>query len=133
MSQERPLLGFGEVRHTRLRPRRHAFVYPTCFLMLPMRGLTATAGPLAVNRRGAISFHDTDHGDGRSPAEGGALAWLDALLQAEGIDDATGQVWLHCYPRLWGHPFKPVRFWLCHRPAGRQSCHRQAGQRLQAQ
>ena len=118
MSPDHPLLGFGEVRHTRLRPRRHAFVYPTFFLMLPMRGLAATAGPLAVNRRGAISFHDTDHGDGRSAAEGGALAWLDALLQAEGIDDATGQVWLHCYPRMWGHTFKPVSFWYCHRPDG---------------
>ena len=118
MSPDHPLLGFGEVRHTRLRPRRHAFVYPTCFLMLPMRGLADTAGALAVNRRGAISFHDADHGDGRSPAEGGALGWLDALLQAEGIADATGQVWLHCYPRMWGHSFKPVSFWYCHRPDG---------------
>ena len=118
MSPDRPLLGFGEVRHTRLRPRHHAFVYPTCFLMLPMRNLSETAGALAINRRGAISFHDTDHGDGRSAAQGGALAWIDALLQAEGIDDATGQVWLHCYPRMWGHTFKPVSFWYCHRPDG---------------
>ena len=29
MNTDRPQLGFGEVRHTRLRPRRHAFVYPT--------------------------------------------------------------------------------------------------------
>ncbi len=42
-----PLIGFGQVRHTRLRPRRHAFAYPTFFLMLPMRslpGLARTAG-----------------------------------------------------------------------------------------
>ena len=31
MKSDRPLIGFGEVRHTRLRPRHHAFVYPTCF------------------------------------------------------------------------------------------------------
>ena len=37
------LFGFGEVRHTRLRPRHHAFVYPTCFLMLPMRSLPEAA------------------------------------------------------------------------------------------
>jgi hypothetical protein len=39
--QARPLMGFGEVRHTRLRPARNAFVYPTYFLMLPMRSLRA--------------------------------------------------------------------------------------------
>ena len=43
-------LGEGEVRHTRLRPVRHAFVYPTWFLMLPLRSLTPE-GPLAINRR----------------------------------------------------------------------------------
>ena len=97
-----PLIGFGQVRHTRLRPRRHAFAYPTFFLMLPMRNLSEADSPLAVNRSGAISFHDVDHGDGRSAAQGGALAWLDELLRTEGITEATGEVWLHCYPRVLG-------------------------------
>ena len=117
-----PLIGFGQVRHARLRPQRHAFAYSTFFLMLPMRSLVnpATArGALAVNRRGAISFHDVDHGDGRSAAQGGALAWLDELLRTEGITDATGEVWLHCYPRVLGYTFKPVSFWYCHRADGR--------------
>ncbi len=110
-----PLLGFGQVRHTRLRPKRHAFAYRTFFLMLPMRTLAqAPSGSLAVNRPGAISFHDVDHGDGRSPQQGGALAWLDELLRSEGITDATGEVWLHCYPRVLGYTFKPVSFWYCH-------------------
>ena len=113
-----PLLGFGQVRHTRLRPRHHAFSYPTFFLMLPMRSLAAQPGALPVNRRGAISFHDADHGDGRGPQQGGALAWLDELLHSEGVDDATGQVWLHCYPRVLGYTFKPVSFWYCHRGDG---------------
>lgn len=113
-----PLIGFGQVRHTRLRPKKHAFAYRTFFLMLPMRSLSGAQSALAVNRRGAISFHDTDHGDGRSAAQGGALAWLDALLRAEGIDDATGEVWLHCYPRVLGYTFKPVSFWYCHRTDG---------------
>lgn len=112
------LIGFGQVRHTRLRPRRHAFAYPTFFLMLPMRSLPGMPTPLAVNRRGAISFHDVDHGDGRSAAQGGALAWLDDLLRTEGITDATGEVWLHCYPRVLGYTFKPVSFWYCHRTDG---------------
>ena len=113
-----PLIGFGQVRHTRLRPRRHAFAYPTFFLMLPMRSLPGLGSALAVNRSGAISFHDVDHGDGRSAAQGGALAWLDELLRTEGITDATGEVWLHCYPRVLGYTFKPVSFWYCHRADG---------------
>jgi len=113
-----PLIGFGHVHHSRVRPRQHAFTYRTFFLQLPMRQLPGYAGALAVNRAGAISFHDTDHGDGRSPQQGGALAWLDELLQAEGIDDATGEAWLHCYPRVWGYTFKPVSFWYCHRSDG---------------
>lgn len=110
-----PLIGFGEVRHTRLRPNHHAFAYATFFLLLPMRSLQAGSDVLAVNRRGALSFHDIDHGDGRSVREGGALAWMEELLRAEGIDDATGEIWLHCYPRMWGYAFKPVSFWYCHR------------------
>ena len=116
-----PLIGFGQVRHTRLRPAHHAFAYRTFFLLLPMRTLQAqprAALPLALNCAGAISFHDTDHGDGRSAAAGGALAWLDGLLHAHGITDATGEAWLHCYPRVLGYTFKPVSFWYCHRADG---------------
>ena len=130
MSQVQALIGFGQVRHTRLRPARNAFAYATYFLMLPMRSLSslrsASGGPsasntaLALNRVGAISFYDRDHGDARSPAQGGALAWLDDLLAAEGIKDATGEAWLHCYPRVWGYTFKPVSFWFCHRASNDQ-------------
>ena len=110
-----PLIGFGEVRHTRLRPARNHFVYPTYFLMLPMRALRAAPhAALARNRFALISFADRDHGDGRADS----LAWLDELLQREGIDDACGEVWLHCYPRVLGHTFKPVSFWYCHRSDG---------------
>ncbi|MBP6647807.1 MAG: DUF1365 family protein, partial [Burkholderiaceae bacterium] len=38
-----PMIGFGQVRHARLRPQRHAFAYPTYFLMLPMRSLQSTS------------------------------------------------------------------------------------------
>ena len=106
------LLGQGVVRHRRLRPQVHAFEYPGYFLLLPMRSLRVQAlSALRRNVRGWLSFHDTDHGDGRSDA----LAWLDELLLAEGIADAGGEVWLQCYPRVLGYAFKPVSFWYCQR------------------
>lgn len=117
-----PLIGFGVVRHARLRPARNSFAYPTYFLLLPMRAMQDARAPaartaLARNRPAALSFFDSDHGDGRGPETGGALGWLDELLQREGIPDATGEVWLHCYPRVLGYTFKPVSFWYCHRAA----------------
>ncbi len=112
-----PLLGLGSVRHERLRPVRRAFTYPTFFLLLPMRTLQrdpSRAGALACNRPGLLSFHDQDHGDGRASA----LQWLDELLASEGVLDAGGEAWLHCYPRVLGFTFKPVSFWYCHRADG---------------
>ena len=119
MNPPRALIGFGQVRHRRLRPVGNAFSYPTCFLMLPMRHLrTHGSDPLAVNRPGLLSFHDRDHGDGRDAKIGGALAWLDGLLHDAGIRDATGEAWLQTYPRVLGHTFKPVSFWYCHTERG---------------
>ncbi len=113
-----PLLGTGVVRHQRLRPTAHAFAYATYFLMLPMRSLRAQpaggATNLMRNRRGLLSFYDADHGDGRADA----LAWLDEVLQREGVHDAQGETWLHTYPRVAGYVFKPVSFWYCHRADG---------------
>lgn len=109
------LLATGVVRHRRLRPSEHAFQYPTYFLLLPMRSLRKTPAPaLRRNRFGLLSFHDRDHGDGR----GDALAWLDELLNAEGVDAAGGEIWLQTYPRVLGYVFKPVSFWHCHREDG---------------
>ena len=108
-------IGFGQVRHTRHRPQRNAFAYATYFLMLPMRSLSAQGpGSLARNRSAALSFHDVDHGDGRSDS----LQWIDELLLQHGITDAQGEVWLHTYPRVLGYTFKPVSFWYCHRLDG---------------
>jgi DUF1365 family protein len=116
------LIGFGQVRHVRRRPAVHAFHYGAYFLMLPMRSLQKLAKDnalasidLSINRAGWLSFHDVDHGDGRAPEQGGTLAWLNEILDKEGIDDAGGEVWLQTFPRVLGYTFKPVSFWYCHR------------------
>jgi DUF1365 family protein len=110
-----PQIGIGEVRHRRLRPAANTFVYPTYFLLLPMRALrTQPAAALARNRFGLLAFHDRDHGDGGADA----LAWIEALLASEGVADADGEIWLHTYPRVLGYVFKPVSFWYCHRADG---------------
>ena len=110
-----PLIGFGQVWHRRLRPVEHAFTHASYFLLLPLRSLRDRPS-VALNRQrfGLISFDDRDHGEGGEDA----LAWFDGLLLSEGIDDADGEVWLHTFPRVLGHSFKPVSFWYAHRANG---------------
>lgn len=109
-------LVFGEVRHLRLRPTRHAFHYPAFFMQVPAHRLTgAPAGNwlFGLNRRALLSFHERDHGDGR-PCTG---QWLHDLLADAGIT-ADGAIWLQAFPRVLGYAFKPVSFWHCHNRAG---------------
>jgi DUF1365 family protein len=115
-------IGFGHVHHARTRPSVHRFTYGTYFLMLPMRleqpaALQAAATDWQPNQRGALSFFDRDHGDGRDASQGGAVSWLMELLHSQGILDADGNIWLQTYPRVWGFTFKPVSFWYCYRTA----------------
>ena len=111
-------LCFGKVMHTRLRPARHAFNYGVYFMRLPLRAMAQDAAQPARffsrNRFNVLSFWDRDHGDGKQPL----LAWLDALLKNEGIDDADGEIWLQAFPRVLGYVFNPVSFWFCHRKDG---------------
>lgn len=113
--QPRTLIGRGRVWHKRLRPSVHSFNYGTYFWLMPLRALRETPQDLIRrNRRGLMSFHDRDHGDGRDDA----LAWFDELLQGAGVNDATGEVWLHAFPRVLGFVFNPVSFWYAHRADG---------------
>jgi DUF1365 family protein len=118
VASARALIGFGQVRHTRLRPRRHDFAYGNYFWLLPLRSLRREPqAEVHRNGRSWLAFHDADHGDGGPDA----LAWLDGLLRQQGLwrdELAQGEVWLQAYPRVLGYVFKPVSFWYVHRPDG---------------
>lgn len=34
------------------------------------------------------------------------------------MDDADGEIWLQCFPRVLGYVFNPVSFWFCERADG---------------
>jgi DUF1365 family protein len=112
-------IGWGRVAHERMAPKSHAFEHASFFVMLPMREMARRGiQALGLNRWAPLSFYDEDHGDARSSGQGGALAWFDELLEREGITGVDGEVWLHCYPRVWGYAFKPVSFWYGHAASG---------------
>lgn len=112
-----PQICFGQVRHSRVRPVKHDFNYGVYFLRLPLRSMQQGSFAtrfLSRNRFNLLSFYDRDHGDGERPL----LAWVESLLQTEGIRDADGEIWLQTFPRVLGYVFNPVSFWFCHRADG---------------
>src|SRR6185436_6917355 len=78
MSMDAPAIVHGEVAHRRTRPAAHRFRYPAFCLRVPLSRLEARrAGGIALNERGAVAFHERDHG----PRDGSPLRpWIDALL-----------------------------------------------------
>jgi DUF1365 family protein len=109
-------LYFGEVMHSRLRPRHNRFRYPVFFLRFPLSRMDGLRAPLlGLDRWNLVSVHRRDHG----ARDGSDLeAWVRTLLRAEGLDRADGEIWLQAFPRVLGYVFNPVSFWLCHDRAG---------------
>jgi uncharacterized protein len=111
MSREKSAIYDGWVMHRRVSPRHHAFKYRVFSLLLDLDEVARLDGRLklfAWNRAGILSFHDSDHGDGRD-----LRGWLDAKLADAGIV-ADGQRRVLCYPRLFGYVFNPLSVWFCY-------------------
>jgi DUF1365 family protein len=67
------------------------------------------------NRRGLTGLRDTDHGG--APGQGRGAAWVHDVLRQHQIHDVD-QIELLAQPRVLGHVFNPVSFWLCRRADG---------------
>jgi uncharacterized protein len=103
----------AETFHGRKGPVRNAFRYSVDYLLLdPDRA----KGPslFARNRGNLMSLHDTDHGG--APGQGQGAAWARKVLADHGLP--CDQVLLLAQPRLLGHVFNPVSFWLAYDPLG---------------
>jgi DUF1365 family protein len=55
---------------------------------------------------------DRDHGG--PPGQGRGVAWVRDVLRDHQLDRVDGQILLLAQPRMLGHVFNPVSFWLCH-------------------
>ncbi len=67
------------------------------------------------NRGNLTSVWDSDHGG--PPKQGRGAPWVREVLAANGID-APARIELLTQPRVLGHVFNPVSFWLCHDATG---------------
>ncbi len=100
----------GETFHGRKGAVRNSFRYGVDYLLLdPDRA----EGPslFSLNARNLVSLHDADHGG--APGAGQGSAWVRAVLAEHALPGAE-HILLMAQPRVLGHVFNPVSFWLCH-------------------
>jgi uncharacterized protein len=99
----------AETFHGRKGALKNAFRYSVDYLLLDP---AKARGPalFSRNRGNLMSLHDADHGG--VPGQGAGASWArEVLLQH---DLAADRILLLAQPRLLGHVFNPVSFWLAY-------------------
>jgi uncharacterized protein len=98
----------GETFHGRKGAVTNSFRYGVDYVLLDTQ--TATGPRLfSRNRANLVSLHDTDHGG--APKQGRGVAWVREVLSAHNVQ--ADDILLLAQPRVLGHVFNPVSFWLC--------------------
>ncbi|MEO1639644.1 MAG: DUF1365 domain-containing protein [Pseudomonadota bacterium] len=100
----------GETYHGRRGPTKNAFRYSIDYVLLDAEADLATPGLFARDRGNLMALHDRDHGG--APHQGRGAAWVREVLAAHNITDCA-RIELLAQPRVLGHVFNPVSFWLC--------------------
>jgi DUF1365 family protein len=105
----------GRVMHERLRPVRHRFEYPVCYVCCDIARLGALQSAwFGIDRLRPLALYTRDYG----PRDGSDLErWMRARLDEAHIP-ADGAIHLLTIPRVFGYGFNPVSFWFCHDRAG---------------
>lgn len=100
----------GRTFHARKGAVRNRFRYGVDYVLLDPE---AAEGPrlFSCNRANLASLRDEDHGG--APGRGRGAAWVREVLATHQLPGAE-TVRLLAQPRLLGHVFNPVSFWLCH-------------------
>jgi hypothetical protein len=110
----------GHTWHGRKGAVENAFRYRVDYLLLDAEAAATRAPRLfARNRAGVMSLQDRDHGG--APGKGRGAEWVRDVLGAHGLP-APLRIELLAQPRVLGHVFNPVSFWLCHDDAGAVRC-----------
>lgn len=101
----------GQTFHGRRGAVENAFTYGIDYVMLDAEASARGPAFFGRNRAGLFSVQDTDHGG--VPKDGAGPAWARDVLKAHGLSDVTdGKLMLLAQPRVLGHVFNPVSFWL---------------------
>lgn len=104
----------GETFHARRGGIENAFRYRVDYVLLDME-TGAGPGLFARNAGGLLSLWDRDHGG--APGHGRGIEWVREVLAGHGLPGGDS-IRLLAQPRVLGHVFNPVSFWLCSDAAG---------------
>lgn len=100
----------GQTYHGRKGDIENAFRYSVDYLLLDAEADVQMPALFRRNGRGVTAILDRDHGG--APGQGRGSAWARDVLeqfQVKGVE----RVELLAQPRVFGHVFNPVSFWLC--------------------
>ena len=101
----------GHTYHGRKGDIANAFRYGVDFVLLDMDADVEAPRLFSRNARNLTGLYDQDHGG--VPHEGSGTDWVRDVLAAQGLE-LNGSIQLLAQPRVFGHVFNPVSFWLCH-------------------
>lgn len=101
----------GHTWHGRKGEIENAFRYGVDYVLLDAEHPQAALTLFGRNRGNLTSVWDSDHGG--PPKQGRGAPWVRDVLTANGIV-APARIDLLTQPRVLGHVFNPVSFWLCH-------------------
>ncbi|MEL7099465.1 MAG: DUF1365 domain-containing protein [Pseudomonadota bacterium] len=101
----------GITFHGRKGDVSNAFRYSVDYLLLDAEAkLERLPRLFGRNGRGVAALNDTDHGG--APGRGSGAAWVRDVLRQWQINGVE-RIELLAQPRMLGHVFNPVSFWLC--------------------
>lgn len=102
----------GITYHGRKGAIDNAFRYSVDYMLLDAEAEVTTPSLFARNARGMMALNDTDHGG--PPHAGRGAAWARDVLEAHQVT-GVARIELLAQPKVLGHVFNPVSFWLCRR------------------
>ena len=105
----------GQTWHGRRGETTNAFCYSVDYVLCDAEARPATPALFSRNARNLVSLLDSDHGG--PPGQGRGAAWVRDVMAAHAIA-LDGRIDLLAQPRVLGHVFNPVSFWLCHDTGG---------------
>jgi DUF1365 family protein len=108
----------GFVSHRRVSRPDHGFRYALYMCLLDLGELEDLDRSLRLfghRRRRALSFHESDHLDGRALP---LRESLEALFARERVSWPGGRVELLTHCRVLGYVFNPISLFYCYDPAG---------------
>ena len=101
----------GKTFHGRKGGVENAFTYGIDMVLLDPAAPGPLPGLFSRNAGNLTALYDADHGG--APGRGAGVAWARAVLAAHGLP-LCGPILLLAQPRVLGHVFNPVSFWLCY-------------------